>query len=123
MTSRLPYSIPPGHLFSAFTGICDWSFLEEANAAEQSPNQQAGNTQAAKKMNVPGHFGSEKYGSWMLVSRKERRNRNRRMNPPGEAPSSFNGQDTRRNIGPVELGTQSRFAALENLDDEPGQDQ
>nr|GMC98065.1 probable polygalacturonase [Ipomoea batatas] len=97
--------------------------MEEANAAEQSPNQQAGNTQAAKKMNVPGHFGSEKYGSWMLVSRKERRNKNRRMNPSGEAPSSFNRQDTRRNIGPEELGTQSRFAALENLDDEPGQDQ
>ena len=27
MTSRLPYSIPPGHLFSALTGIGDWSFL------------------------------------------------------------------------------------------------
>nr|GMD77943.1 NFX1-type zinc finger-containing protein 1-like [Ipomoea batatas] len=59
----------------------------------------------------------------MLVSRKERRSRNRRMNPQMEGPPINNRQDTRRNTGLEGLGTQSRFAALENLDDTPGQDQ
>nr|GMD03272.1 NFX1-type zinc finger-containing protein 1-like [Ipomoea batatas] len=82
-----------------------------------------GGTQAANKTNFPGHWGSEKYGTWMLVSRKERRSRNRRMNPQMESPPINNRQDTRRNTGLEGLGTQSRFAALENLDDTPGQDQ
>nr|GLL35542.1 uncharacterized protein LOC109179535 isoform X2 [Ipomoea trifida] len=58
-----------------------------------------------------------------LVSRKERRNRSRRMNLPMESPSINSRQDTRRNTGLEGLGTQSRFAALENLDDTLGQDQ
>nr|GMC60728.1 uncharacterized protein LOC109175482 [Ipomoea batatas]GMC64627.1 uncharacterized protein LOC109175482 [Ipomoea batatas]GMC68165.1 uncharacterized protein LOC109175482 [Ipomoea batatas] len=62
----------------------------------------------AANVNSAGQSRSEKYGVWMLVTRKERRNRPNRANQPGYGPTF----DRRQ-----EMPTHSRFASLESLEE------
>ncbi|XP_031127518.1 uncharacterized protein LOC116029609 [Ipomoea triloba] len=84
---------------------------EEVNKDGQESHQRENDNQ------VTGHWGSEKYGSWMLVSRRERGNRNRVSNNQRGGPPLDRRQVPQRNNGRDGLGTQSRFAALDGLDD------
>nr|GMC69026.1 uncharacterized protein LOC109179535 isoform X2 [Ipomoea batatas] len=60
---------------------------------------------------------SEKYGSWMLVSRKEKGNRFRKTNHPKEGPPMARNAVQRSPVGEG-WGMQSRFAALDSLEED-----
>nr|GMC57969.1 NFX1-type zinc finger-containing protein 1-like [Ipomoea batatas] len=62
----------------------------------------------AANVNSAGQSRSEKYGAWMLVTRKDRRNRPNRANQSGYGRTF----DRRQ-----EMPTHSRFASLESLEE------
>nr|GMD87144.1 translocon-associated protein subunit alpha-like [Ipomoea batatas] len=74
-------------------------------------------TPVAANSTANGQTVSEKYGSWMLVSRRDRRNQSRRTYLPREGVPTDRRRAPREMTGFENLGTQSRFAALEGLDD------
>nr|GMC48105.1 uncharacterized protein LOC109171840 [Ipomoea batatas] len=80
----------------------------------------------AANANSAGQSRSEKYGAWMLVTRKERRNRPNRANQPGYGPTFDRRQGMPAAQHPAFEGlpTHSRFASLESLEEtNPAQDQ
>nr|GMC71437.1 uncharacterized protein LOC109171840 [Ipomoea batatas] len=99
-------------------------FLEEECGKEVQDevfggNRHSGNNPIAGSTSSAPHSGSEKYGSWMLVSRKDRRNRFRGTNQQAYGPPIDRRQGTPTGLASdfEGLGTQSRFATLESLDE------
>nr|GLL29485.1 uncharacterized protein LOC109171840 [Ipomoea trifida] len=90
---------------------------EEANEEIPIFNRKVGVNVEASSVNDPGRIGSGKYGAWMLVSRRDRRDRNRKNNPPREGETTYRRQETRERNVFEGLGTQSRFASLDGLDE------
>ncbi|XP_019180087.1 PREDICTED: uncharacterized protein LOC109175269 [Ipomoea nil] len=64
------------------------------------------------------HVPKEKYGTWMLVTRKERRRPRRDFRPPTETQGGRN-QSSPKNSQEAneDIGIQSRFTTLQDLDD------
>nr|GMC74959.1 uncharacterized protein LOC109171840 [Ipomoea batatas] len=92
--------------------------MRGAEAGEQGSRQTGNNPIAGSTSSAP-HSGSEKYGSWMLVSHKDRRNRFRGTNQQAYGPPIDRRQGTPTGLASdfEGLGTQSRFATLESLDE------
>nr|GMC54142.1 uncharacterized protein LOC109147318 [Ipomoea batatas] len=76
---------------------------EETNQDGQESHRKENDKQSA------GNWGSEKYGSWMLVSRRDRGYRNRAANNRREGPQTERRQVPRRDTNRDGLGTQSRY--------------
>nr|GMC48642.1 NFX1-type zinc finger-containing protein 1-like [Ipomoea batatas] len=89
---------------------------EEANRGPNFTQEPEGHSSALNP-STSAQGRSEKYGSWMLVSRKERRNRYSNTHYRNVGPGMERTQAPRGNQTAEGLVTQSRFAALDNLDD------
>nr|GMC96234.1 NFX1-type zinc finger-containing protein 1-like [Ipomoea batatas] len=79
--------------------------------------QKTGHTPVAANSTANGQTVPEKYGSWMLVSRRDRRNQSRRTYHPREGVPIDRRRAPPEMTGFENLATQSWFAALEGLDD------
>nr|GMD33042.1 uncharacterized protein LOC109175269 [Ipomoea batatas] len=88
---------------------------EEVNNGDSDQQRPDGNTSRAHS-NVFVQGQPEKYGAWMLVSRKDRRNRPKDYYPK-EGPSVGRNQVQRANISGEGWGSQSRFTTLDNCDE------
>nr|GMD79608.1 Cell division protein FtsH [Ipomoea batatas] len=83
------------------------------------PTNDKDNYPAAASTNSIPQGGSEKYGTWMLISRKDKRNQPKRTNQQAYGPYTDRRQVTQVGHAPEfeGLGTQSCFATLEGLEE------
>ncbi|XP_019177882.1 PREDICTED: uncharacterized protein LOC109173079 [Ipomoea nil] len=98
--------------------------IEQCGVNEAGESTSVNGASEAPPVPAPIQKPKERYGAWMLVTRKDRRRQNRTPFQPGSGVGRPRTHSTPGNTNePVHLGSPSRFAALQNEDELMGENQ